>query len=258
MKIWPPKLPKGQALVEITILLPVLLILLSGLIEFGFMLNEYLSLQDAVRNAARFASDSDFTSAETADASGDVPCDGTPGNDVFPQQLCCNRTTDFYRQTSCLLNQELSLLAPEVHTLCLQSSGSECVYSVIDPNIGNAGGKNDIILSTFSIEQGSPPVVKRFPPSTTGNGGEAGWSYALAYRGYATRNESSSFSSTDIVNRLNASAPSTGYLVLELFYNYDQKLKLPWITPFVHDPALLHVYAIMPLVSAEPTPTPIP
>jgi Flp pilus assembly protein TadG len=34
-----------------------LLIVLSGLVEFGFMLNEYLALQDAARNAARFASD---------------------------------------------------------------------------------------------------------------------------------------------------------------------------------------------------------
>lgn len=258
MTKWQKKIPKGQSLVEIAILLPVLLILLSGLIEFGFLFNEYLSLQDAVRNAARFASDSDYTAAETADSSGDIPCDGTPGNDVFPQQLCCSRTTDFYRQTSCLVNQELSLLAPEVHTLCLQVSGNECLYSVIDPNEGLDGSKNDILLSVFSVEQGNPPVVRRFPPSTSGNGGEAGWSYALAYHGYNTRNQSSSLSSTEIVNRLNSTAPSTGFLLVELFYNYNQKLKLPWITAFVGDPVLLHVYTIMPLVSAEPTPTPIP
>jgi len=251
--------PRGQSLVEMAILLPILLILLSGLIEFGFMLNEYLTLQDGVRNAARFASDSDYASAETVDTTGDLPCDGVPGNDVFPQPLCCNRTTDFYRQTSCLVNQELNLLAPAVSTLCLQTDASgDCIYSVIDPNSGPNGNKNDIILSVFSVEQNNPPSVLRFPPSSTGNGGEAGWSYALAYNGYNTRNQNSAFSSADIVNRLNANAPSTGFLVLELYYNYDQKLKLPWITAFVPDPVRLHVYAIMPLVSAEPTPTPIP
>ncbi len=256
MKI--PK-PRGQSLVEMALTLPVMLILLSGLIEFGFMLNEYLTLQDGVRNAARFASDSDYASAETVDGSGDLPCDGVPGNDTFPQPLCCNRTTDFYRQTACLVNQELTLLAPEVSTLCLQTdAGGNCIYGVVDPNGGSASSKNDIILSVFSIEQGNPPAVLRFPPSSSGNGGEAGWSYALAYHGYNTRNQSSAFSSAEIVSRLNSAAPSTGFLVLELYYHYDQKLKLPWITAFVPDPTRLHVYTIMPLVSAEPTPTPIP
>ncbi len=251
--------PKGQSLVEMTVLLPILLLLLSGLIEFGFMLNEYLSVQDAVRNAARFASDSDFTAAETVDATGDLPCDGTPGNDVFPQQLCCNRTTDFYRQTACLVNQELSLLAPEVKTICLQSDASgKCLYSAVDPNGGEAGNKNDIILSVFSIQQSSPPALVRFPPASTGNGGEAGWSYAQAYHGYNVRNQTSKFTSSEVQNRLSGSAPSTGVLLLELFYNYDQKLKLPWITAFVSDPITLHIYTFMPLVSAEPTPTPIP
>jgi len=35
---------RGQSLVEITILLPALPIMISGLIEFGFMLNYYLDL----------------------------------------------------------------------------------------------------------------------------------------------------------------------------------------------------------------------
>ncbi len=253
---WPK--PKGQSLVEMTVLLPILLLLLSGLIEFGFMFNEYLSVQDAVRNAARFASDSDYAAAETVDPSGDLPCDGTPGNDVFPQQLCCNRTTDFYRQTACLVNQELSLLAPEVKTTCLQTdAGGNCLYAVVDPNDGDTS-KNDIILSVFSVQQNSPPILQRFPPSSTGNGGEAGWSYAQAYAGYNVRNQSSKFSTSDVQNRLSGTAPSTGVLLLELFYNYDQKLKLPWITAFVPDPVTLHVYTFMPLVSAEPTPTPIP
>ncbi|HEB65641.1 MAG TPA: hypothetical protein ENJ02_08880 [Chloroflexi bacterium] len=253
---WPR--PKGQSLVEMTVLLPILLLLLSGLIEFGFMFNEYLSIQDAVRNAARFASDSDYTAAETVDPTGDLPCDGYPPNDIFPKQLCCSRTTDFYRQTACLVNQELSLLAPEVKTTCLQSDGGgNCLYAVVDPNDGDTS-KNDIILSVFSIEQGSPPILLRFPPASTGNGGEEGWSYALAYSGYNVRNQSSKFSTSAVQNRLSGTAPSTGVLLLELFYNYDQKLKLPWITAFLDDPVTLHVYAFMPLVSAEPTPTPIP
>jgi hypothetical protein len=49
----------GQSLVEFTVLLPILLMMLSGLIEFGFLLNHYLDLVDAAREAARFAADDD-------------------------------------------------------------------------------------------------------------------------------------------------------------------------------------------------------
>ena len=48
---------KGQGLIETALIIPVLLIVLSGLLEFGFLLNDYLAMQDAARNAARFASD---------------------------------------------------------------------------------------------------------------------------------------------------------------------------------------------------------
>src|SRR5258706_5755251 len=44
---------KAQSMVEFAILLPLLLMLFSGMVEFGFMLNTYLSLLDATRSAAR-------------------------------------------------------------------------------------------------------------------------------------------------------------------------------------------------------------
>jgi Flp pilus assembly protein TadG len=50
---------RGQSLVEFTILLPILLIMISGLIEFGFMLNYYLDLIDAAREAARWGAGGD-------------------------------------------------------------------------------------------------------------------------------------------------------------------------------------------------------
>ncbi|MBI5944217.1 MAG: pilus assembly protein [Chloroflexi bacterium] len=48
--------PKAQSMVEFAILLPVLIMLFSGMVEFGFMLNSYLSLLDATRQAARLYS----------------------------------------------------------------------------------------------------------------------------------------------------------------------------------------------------------
>lgn len=50
---------RGQSIVEFTLLLPLLLMLLSSLIEFGFMLNEYLDLIDTTRETARYLADQD-------------------------------------------------------------------------------------------------------------------------------------------------------------------------------------------------------
>jgi hypothetical protein len=49
----------GQSLVEVAIAFPVLIILFSGVVEFGFILNYYLSLLDATRESARFWSGDD-------------------------------------------------------------------------------------------------------------------------------------------------------------------------------------------------------
>ncbi len=50
---------RAQSLVEFAITLPVLLLLFSGLVEFGFALNYYLSLLDATRETARYWSNFD-------------------------------------------------------------------------------------------------------------------------------------------------------------------------------------------------------
>ncbi len=44
---------KGQSLVEFAILLPILLLLLMGILEFGIMLNSYLTIHNAAREGAR-------------------------------------------------------------------------------------------------------------------------------------------------------------------------------------------------------------
>ncbi|MCX7884744.1 MAG: pilus assembly protein [Caloramator sp.] len=45
---------KGQALVEFAIMLPVFIFILAGIIEFGIMLNSYLTIQNASREGARY------------------------------------------------------------------------------------------------------------------------------------------------------------------------------------------------------------
>jgi len=49
---------RAQSMVEFALLLPILLTLFIGMVEFGFMINTYLSLTDATRQAAREYSNS--------------------------------------------------------------------------------------------------------------------------------------------------------------------------------------------------------
>jgi hypothetical protein len=229
------KLTRGQGLVETAILFPLLLMVVSGLTEFGFMLNDYLALQDAARNAARFSADGLYNFRDNNHS-----CTAGTG------------TRDFYRQAACLANQELAQERPEI---------------VLDLSTG----QDDIVVSGFSVAQDycqapvNYPPIPRIPPNPgvscvtmrhPGEYGEAGWSEALDATG--VRNQSSRIPISEINSRLDTSAPSTGFVSVELFYTYEQKLKLPWITVWLDDPILLHTYALMPLVSAEPTPTPIP
>ncbi len=44
---------KGQSLVEFAILLPLLLLLLMGILEFALMLNSYLTINNSAREGAR-------------------------------------------------------------------------------------------------------------------------------------------------------------------------------------------------------------
>lgn len=50
---------RGQSLVEVAIAFPMLIVLLTGVVEMGFILNFYLSLLDATRESARLYSGGD-------------------------------------------------------------------------------------------------------------------------------------------------------------------------------------------------------
>jgi Flp pilus assembly protein TadG len=46
---------RGQALVEFALVLPILMTLILGIIQFGIVFHDYLALTDAVRSGARQA-----------------------------------------------------------------------------------------------------------------------------------------------------------------------------------------------------------
>lgn len=180
------KSQRGQSFVELSLVVIFLMIFVAGIVEFGFMLNNYLNLVDASREAVRYSADGD-----PFDESG-------------------NLDTGFFVVTG-QLTQEI--LAP----------------LVLDPSVGD-----DIIISFFSVADG---YYQRYPNA-------AGWS--------VMGTQTTKLSDAEIQSRLDNSAPPTGVLLVEIYYNYSQVLKLPVFTMFVRDPIPVHAYAIMPLTAAEP------
>lgn len=189
---------KGQSFVELSLVVVFLMIFVAGIVEFGFMLNNYLNMVDASREAARFSSDFDpFVNDDDGNRIVDAG-----GNFIVDD--------NFFIETG-RLTQEV--LAPVV----------------LNPALGD-----DIVITFFSIGSG---VYIRYPNAQ-------GWSVL----GTQTTN----FSDAEMQSRLDSGAPPTGILLIEIFYNYPQVLKLPIFTAFVRDPMPVYVYAIMPLAAAEP------
>jgi Flp pilus assembly protein TadG len=196
--------PLGQSLVEFTLMLPVLMIMISGLVEFGFLLNQYLDLTDAAREAARLAVDSDIIH----DPAGNY----YDPNDPFYVNL-----------------QDFTLDA-----LARGSGGQVSLDSSTNDNI---------IISSFEIVGGV--VHTRYPVSYP-NG--VSWNSGSTH--------TTGISTADVNARMSTltDVPNSGLVLVEIYYEYNMILELPWITMFVPNPIMLHAYAFMPNASVAPTP----
>jgi len=209
---------RGQSLTEFAILLPLLLIMLTGLIEFGFLLNDYLDLIDAAREVARFAADEDPLHDETGAWNTD------PTNATEP--------AGFYDRIWTNTDRAMTM------------GGQLALNSATD----------DVVVSLFSIN--SDTVSARYPLLSGGNGGENGWSRW----GNHTSNFSSAAVQTIVTDSIASNAgalpPNTGVVMVEVFYDYNMLMALPWITAFVPNPVTLHAYSFFPNSALEPTPIP--
>ncbi|MFQ5943582.1 MAG: TadE family protein [Anaerolineales bacterium] len=207
-----PTIRRAQSLVEFSIMLPVLLIMLSGVIEMGFMLNSYLDVIDAARETARFAANDDPIRADS---------DGSP---LYPNP-------NFYLRVFSLAKESLK-------------SGSD---GRIDWNPSPAPPlpcdpvEGDVVVSSFAVLGAA--VEDRFPLGAP-NGQSMCGNYISKF----------TYARGDPI--YTSAAINSGLVVVEIFYEYDQVLALPWITAFVPDPVTLYAYSFMPNINVEPTSTP--
>jgi len=86
---------RGQAIVELALVLPVFLLLLVGMMEFGLVLHDYVTVAEAARVGARAAAvhkDNATITAATKNAAPGLPADQLTVT-ISPELLAA-RTTD--------------------------------------------------------------------------------------------------------------------------------------------------------------------
>jgi len=221
----------GQSMVEFAITLPVIILLFAGLVEFGFMLNYYLSLLDATRNSARFYANStpfedghdllpqDCTCTDTALC----PNDTKTGNPDSTDADCFSTLTDFFHGAANLILEELEPSDPLDTTRKI----------ILNP------ATDDIIVTVFAVSGPSAGSIVAYPSD--------GGFHIPGYHTIPSR-----FSRAEIASHLIGGTPNTGIVLVEVFYNYHQNLAIPWLAPFLPNPTVLYAYSMMPLVAAEP------
>jgi hypothetical protein len=206
----------GQSLVEFTLMLPVLLIMLSGLVEAGIALNVYLDLIDSAREVARNIADFDPFNDETL-----------------------SRNVSFYDQ------------AKNVADYTLSQSGQ----IQLDP------ASDNLVVSVFRVTGSSVTPSERYPvlfnEGGCTKGGEIGWiAFCNSHESKIGTTECGSkpdcIVMADLLGNLVDVPPDTGIVVVEIYYDYDMTLGLPWVTAFLPDPITLHAYSFMPNSAAEP------
>lgn len=119
-----PKKQHGQSFIELAIVLSLLLFMLAGVVEFGYLLNQYITLVEGTREVARIASKGDpFT---------------TPGSGVV--------RTDFMDRIVILTEGGVV--------------GTQYVVGSIEPLVLNEDADDDIVISVFSFANGT---ATRYP-----------------------------------------------------------------------------------------------
>lgn len=213
---------RGQSFVELMLVVLILALMVSGVVEFGYLLNSYLKVLDGTREGARY---SNMDVAFVYD-------------DTLPGYVSVQ---SFYVNTAI---QAMRVMSPIVLN-------------------GNRG--DDIVISVFTISGSS---IVRWPL-----GYAYGWNLCENRLDPVVQSETnifqianwntctpkrSHFTDAQIQALMDASAPASGVLLVEAYYNYPQILKLPVFAQVIPDPIPVYTYSVMPLTSAEPTPTPIP
>ncbi|MBN1963987.1 MAG: pilus assembly protein [Anaerolineae bacterium] len=296
----PPSRPRraaqrGQSLVELTLMMPILMIMLLGLVEVGWLASNFMILLDVTREAGRFG------------AGGD-PMGWVIGDEYNLERMDCDTIEGGSYVDAPDNNTWLPVLDPE-HLPGFYFDGGEWDIDYYDgvacglvanmpPLIFNPF-QDDVAISVFSYLVGDfgsgyeVLITGRYPSRTNECQTETYDPFDWNHNGTADPNEDntrydatnenvrgyiltgrhevsdspgclgSEFSTQEVQDMLNGASalenefsPNNGLLLVEVYWHHSQLLGLRWFTMF-GDNFELHVWSIFPQSASEPTATPL-
>jgi uncharacterized protein YkuJ len=154
---------KAQSMVELAISLPILILLFTGMVEFGFMLNTYLSLQDATRASARlFSNETPFE----FDVNGDVVDKVSFYEDAAQfvvdtlalnaREVSIDQTRDNVFVSVITVDVDNTVTPPVIDTITRHPDGGQFYYLYDD--VIPVSVYNDSNIEDFMTSNGSLPV----------------------------------------------------------------------------------------------------
>ena len=248
------KSKKAQSFVEFALILPILLLILLGVVELTLFIGSYINLVDLTREAARFASNRDYTAkSDITNKCGDP-----------------NRGLDFFYDTACIFSQLKGSSCTDANfcdgfnsTIPLKSYEDDILISVFT--------ETGDVVSTAEPDGGTPTVYDNLeiaapkindipiinPWVWSNNDADKTYDYNYLHDCGRLPNGTDNPAFTVTNTDLNKYAmPNKGFVVVEVIYCYHQVLNIPLIAQFLPNPIKIHTYTVMPLPSAQPTPTP--
>lgn len=219
----------GQSFIELAIALPVLLVLLAGMIEVGFLFFAYMTAVDQTREGARFASTRDFE-----ELNGTI-------DPAHPETACHDDFLHYYYDTACFFTDR-----------------------DINPTLPISATRfEDVTISVFTVA--GHAVTHRYPEDGDGVWSLYNDNWKLDCEGNPVTS-APFFTNAEIVAMLQPDPTEPaggttridrGLVLVEVYFCYQRKLGLlnfNGLDRLIPDPMRLHAYSIMPAPEALPEP----
>ena len=225
---------KGQSMVEMALVVPILLLMLLGLVEIAAFMGGYLDALDLVREAARFASLRDPFYVGPTD------------------QNCSTEAFDFYYDTVCIFSPPAG--DPRCGTNDPFCNGVNSA-TTLDMT------RDDVVISAYTVVDQA--VTASYPApsgyyaysdhdsdvSNNGNWQKSCDGDVVRFTPYFTPSKINSYLSS-------SAPPKRAFVAVEYYYCYEQLLKAPLIAQLIPEVMRIHVYTVISLPAAIPTSTP--
>ena len=247
---------RGQSLVEITLFIPILIFMLVGFVEIGTYINDYITVTDTTRSAARYVSVQDPTETRCQ------PFGPKAQRDLISfDTTCLTNYTAAYQAAAATVK---GWGADQVYQVCKESETVNFFYVAGCSVVRNLGSDMGAVLSTtegIDVVVTTVPITAGVPLAN----GTVTWSlYGNRTSGFLKTSPPASNSdfSDSFMNELQrfGTAPPTGVVIVEVYAAHAQVTKLfssvsrlTGGSAALADPIPIHVYSIFPLVALDPS-----